>query len=173
MACVVFRCTHVKIRLFAYSGDRDRPFRVNVIGFGLLPESSVTMLRKTHPISGLATTADQLGKRTTPFVCDTDTTLEEFEITLPETVKVQTLPKPVLFEGPTIRFESTKRMVFAGYVGRKRISELSHLARCAWASFASVDYCRETSADEVVTAAAARLGVPSILGSLLRRVSSR
>ena len=63
------------------------------------------------PISGLATTADQLGKRTTPFVCDTDTTLEEVEITLPETVKVQTLPKPVLFEGPTSRFESNYRQV--------------------------------------------------------------
>jgi hypothetical protein len=122
MACVVFRCTHVKIRLFAYSGERDRPFRVNVIGFGLLPESSVTMLRKTHPISGLATTADQLGKRTTPFVCDTDTTLEEFEITLPGTVKVQALPRPVLFEGPTIRFESNYRQVgTVTFVTRKAI----------------------------------------------------
>ena len=63
------------------------------------------------PIFGLNFGGAQVGKRTTPFVCLADTRKEIFEMTLPEKVEVAALPKPVLFEGKTIKFETSYKQV--------------------------------------------------------------
>jgi hypothetical protein len=60
-------------------------------------------------IDALAGFTVQTGKRVTPFPCTSDTRTEVFEIRLPEAVRVYSLPKPVVFQGKTVRFESTYR----------------------------------------------------------------
>lgn len=61
------------------------------------------------PISELLGANAQVEKRSTPFLCATDTRAEEFEITLPDATKVHALPKPVMFQGRTTKFESSYR----------------------------------------------------------------
>jgi transglutaminase-like putative cysteine protease len=62
-------------------------------------------------ILGIVSGSAQVGKRVTPFVCSTDSINEAFEITLPEKVEVAALPKPVLFEGKTIKFETSYKQM--------------------------------------------------------------
>jgi transglutaminase-like putative cysteine protease len=73
------------------------------------------------PVSELVGANAQVDKRTTSFACNSDSRSEEFEISLPKNVKVHALPKPIIFQGKTIRFESSYRQMGNVIFAKRRV----------------------------------------------------